>query len=150
MTSIGFRGTEDERFWKKVIKSDNGCWEWIGGKNPDGYGSFGLAGGKVTSAHRWSYEKSIGPIPNGLTIDHICRNRACVNPDHLECVSFIENILRGTGWTAINKRKGTCPAGHEYDKTNNRGSRICSECARAQRLSWYYRNKNKKEIDNAR
>jgi hypothetical protein len=94
---------EAARFWSKVTKSPNpdGCWTWTGARTTDGYGRFSITvePGRYrhVKAHRWSYEHTIGPIPDGLTIDHHdqrCRNRACVNPDHLEPVTRTENIRR--------------------------------------------------------
>jgi len=110
------------------------CWKWTGSLNPDGYGVFYLGSERVT-AHRWFYELIVGPIPTGLVIDHLCRNRACSRPSHLEPVTAKENILRGVGPTAINAAKTHCPKGHEYTVGNTgagaRGSRYCRACHRA-------------------
>lgn len=81
----------EERFWSHVDASGD-CWEWNG--RSDEYGRFGL-NGKVLLAHRFVWELLVGPIPDGMTIDHLCRNRYCVNPGHLEVVSGTENIRRG-------------------------------------------------------
>ena len=128
-----------DRFASKVRKTE-GCWEWIGGKSSNGYGSFQLPRtGRGTkqrrvSAHRFSYEMLVGPIPEGLTIDHLCRNRACVNPAHLEPVTGRVNTLRSTNICAGNARKIACPRGHPFDETNtyNRpgAARGCRECNR--------------------
>jgi len=83
----------DKRFWSKVKKTE-GCWEWLSRINRDGYGAFRV-NKQVRSAHRVAYELLIGPIPEELTLDHLCRNRACVNPSHLEPVSRGDNIRRG-------------------------------------------------------
>lgn len=122
-----------DRFAEKIALTDNGCIEWIGGLQGQGYGQF-FAGrvdreqtGKI-AAHRWSYEYHVGPIPPGLQIDHLCRNRRCVNPEHLEPVTAQENIARSLG----NGRKTHCPAGHPYDVANTYtppgGGRICRTC----------------------
>lgn len=115
------RKPESERFWDKVDKSGD-CWEWTAYKL-QGYGRFGVGGrrengGRIVYAHRWAYEALVGPIPDGLTLDHLCRNRACVNPDHLEPVTGATNSLRGESPAAVNARKTNCPKGHEYTAEN--------------------------------
>lgn len=83
----------------------NGCWLWKRGKSKAGYGQLGQ-GGKVVYAHRYFYEKQKGPLTPGMTLDHLCRVRACVNPDHLEEVTRGENVRRGYRWPK-NKAHGT-------------------------------------------
>jgi hypothetical protein len=122
------RPTAIERFWARVLIGD-GCWLWNGPKNSKGYIQFASASG--TLAHRFAYEYFNGPIPHGMTIDHLCRNRGCVNPDHLEAVSNRDNVLRGIGQTAINARKTHCKRGHAFTADNirhYRGRRVCLNC----------------------
>lgn len=94
------RLTQDERFWQKVERTDS-CWLWLGAKNDKGYGQLCRTGARngeparLIYAHRVSYELMIGLIPEGLVIDHLCRNASCVNPAHLEAVTFTENVRRG-------------------------------------------------------
>lgn len=121
----------DRRFWEKVRKGE--CWEWTGCITNRGYGLF-QDGKKLRSVHRWSYERFIGQIPDGLTIDHLCRNRACVRPDHLEPVSARENVLRGIGISAENARKTECLRGHPLSGDNlylYQGKRHCRACRAA-------------------
>jgi hypothetical protein len=123
-----------DRFWAKVDKTTGGCWLWTGALNPKGYGRFN--GGvdllnRNYYAHRFSYEVVIGLIPDGLTIDHLCRVRHCVNPEHLQAVPHRVNLLRGDTVIAANAAKSTCPDGHAHDLLDSRGSRVCSICQRA-------------------
>jgi hypothetical protein len=100
-----------------------------------GYGAF-MVGGRNVRVHRWAYETLVGPIPDGLVIDHLCRVRNCVNPDHLEPVTHRENIRRGEAG-AWNRVKTHCPQGHEYTPENTRYSgttRNCRECQRIRNL----------------
>ena len=118
---------------------DNGCWEWTAAKTSEGYGAIGKGSREegTVLAHRVMYEALVGPIPNGLVIDHLCRNRGCVNPTHMEPVTTRENILRGEGLTAQQARRTHCPAGHSYASKNSRGDRICLTCIYAQRKGRY-------------
>lgn len=126
------QGTAEERFWPKVDRSRgaDACWLWTGARTGPGrtYGSF-LYEGRNARAHRVAYTLVNGPIPDGLTIDHLCRVRLCVNPSHLEAVTNHENLLRGEGFVANNSRKTHCPQGHPYDiNEGNRKHRGCSRC----------------------
>jgi len=119
--------TVDERFWSKVRKTET-CWLWTASKTWDGYGQF-ARDGRLVKAHRWSWEQLRGPIPDGLVIDHLCRVRACVKPDHMEVVTIRENTNRGR---SANRDKTCCPAGHSYAGdnlyVNPDGERICRAC----------------------
>jgi hypothetical protein len=121
----------EERFWAKVHKTDT-CWLWTGGKSPNGYGHFSdrpWQGG----AHRWAYEHLVGPIPSGLCLDHLCRVRHCVRPEHLEPITQRENLLRGRTLQAANRAKTHCIHGHPFDDENTliyREHRYCRTCHR--------------------
>ena len=119
------------RFWPKVDKSE-GCWNWTAAGNGTGYGVF-WDGKKNVLAHRFSYEMHAeSEIPEGLVIDHLCRNRSCIRPDHLEVVTQRVNLLRGETITADQVLRTHCPQGHVYDELNTiirRGKRECRTCA---------------------
>lgn len=117
------------RFWAKVDTSGE-CWTWLAYISPDGYGRF-LVDGSMRVAHRVAYELVIGPIPDGLVMDHLCRNRACVRPEHLEAVTQGTNLSRSPLMGAANTSKTHCPSGHPYDAGNTRRSgarRHCRAC----------------------
>ena len=117
-----------ERFWSKVKKTES-CWEWKGAKSSTGYGNFSVKY-KQHGAHRFAWELLRGPVPEGMTLDHICKNRGCVNPEHMEVVSRGENSRRGIAQRA---RVLKCRAGHWYTPENTyvtpSGDRRCRECA---------------------
>ena len=138
--AIGKRhGTMLERFNRFVMPvTESGCHLWVGSLT-GGYGYIGDENGKKEEAHRFAYEQAKGPIPEGLQLDHLCRVRCCVNPDHLEPVTNKVNCLRGIGFVAVNARKTHCRKGHPYHGENlllrpngYRRCRTCDSLARAQ------------------
>lgn len=131
------------RFWAKVEKTPT-CWNWTG-SNIEGYGQF-YNEGVNWLAHRLSYALHMGNLPaKGMVTDHLCRNRCCVNPEHLEIVTNKENVLRGEGVTAINAKRIACRQGHPYDDANlaiNRnGGRRCRKCSALRTAEYYQRKK---------
>lgn len=132
-----------DRFWSKVDKTD-GCWLWTGTVNWAGYGQFRY-GARLIMAHRWAYEEMVGPIAEGLVIDHLCRTPTCVNPSHLEPVTERENIVRGVGPSAQNAGKTHCIRGHPFDEDNTYrtpvGDRGCKMCRAAAMRLFYDRQK---------
>lgn len=142
-----------ERFWAKIDKNGpipdisdplitspaTPCWEWTAARNSDtGYGAFVSPPprkGKTAQAHRIMYMEVFGPVADGMHIDHMCRNRGCVNPEHLRCVTHQENILAGATVPAMRAKITHCPQGHEYTPENTevskRRQRHCKTCRRA-------------------
>lgn len=120
-----------EQFWAKVDKTGD-CWLWTAACNPKGYGKFRATG----TAHRIAYIDLVGPIPEGMELDHLCRVRNCVNPDHLEPVTSAENTLRGDSFAGRHARQTSCLRGHPFDTRNTRlyrGRRVCRACERLRR-----------------
>lgn len=139
--------TNEQRFWPKVDRSGHpsGCWIWTGARIRTGYGRFHDVNiRKVVYAHRWSYERFVGQIPDGLQIDHLCKNTSCVNPQHLEPVTCRENLMRSSGPSSIAAKKTHCVNGHIYDHENTyywNGERRCRACGRANHRKKENRNK---------
>lgn len=132
------RRTPEDRFWPKVDATGD-SWEWTAKLDNTGYGRFTVRRGKTIAAHRFAYEVLVGPIPEGLQLDHLCRRRNCLNPDHLEPVTAQINVLR----SGVSKKRGArthCRAGHPYSADNvvhvapspgrPEGGRTCRACAR--------------------
>jgi len=147
---MGKRTPAEPRFWAKVRKTE-GCWYWTGTRNPGGYGLFWPTRTTIC-AHRFAYELLVGPIPEGMTLDHECHNqdsscpggtscqhRACVRPSHLVPRSNGENQHRSSRTHAArNAAKTHCPQGHPYDELNTRhepGGRRCRACHRTRQAA---------------
>lgn len=139
MTTPAFDHKTISRFWTKVdqngpLWNDTPCWVWIGTVNNAGYGRHHTNNGSV-AAHRYSYLLQKGEIPKGLQIDHLCRNKRCINPQHLEAVTGRVNLLRAPTFQAMNAAKTHCCNGHEFTSENTAialadGSRVCRMCKR--------------------
>ncbi|MAX33707.1 MAG: hypothetical protein CME72_11665 [Halomonadaceae bacterium] len=132
----------DERFLEKVSVDESGCWLWNGYVDRKGYGVFGVSSKETHKAHRYSYRLHVGEVPEGKQLDHLCRVRHCVNPDHLEPVTNRENTIRGV---KARPRATHCRRGHEFTQDNTyyhpkTGRRECREC----RLAAFRRNRKRK------
>lgn len=138
-----------DRFWEKISPipfptfGTDGCWVWTGATTSKGYGSFLISARKTDApqvtgvTHKMTYEKAFGEIEPDeevrVVVDHLCRNRACCNPNHLEAVKEPINVARGISPSARNRQKTTCPKGHPYDDSNTiiyRKKRYCKACKR--------------------
>lgn len=131
----------ERRLWLRVGITPSGCWEWIGSTSR-GYGRIRDEDGKGWPVHRLVYTRLVGPVQEPLQLDHLCRNRACCNPEHLEPVTPRVNTLRGESLQAQNAVKTHCPKGHPYEgdnllvrvnKTHRNGHRCCRACGRLRR-----------------
>lgn len=140
------RTPAEPRFWAKVDKSGE-CWEWTASLKPNGYGSF-VFEGRTWYAHRLAYTLARGEIPHGLQLDHLCRNRACVNPDHLEPVTCRVNLLRGETLTAARAAQTHCVNGHEFTPATTyikpNGCRNCIPCQLARNEAVRRRQRERK------
>lgn len=130
-----------KRFMDKVSVLPGGCWEWTGGRFTHGYGVFWLDG-KQRRAHRVLYVWTYGELGDGDDLDHLCRNRWCVNPEHLEVVTRRENVLRGIGPTAENAKKKISSSGHPLDYEDDRGWRGSKKDRAAASKRYYERNRD--------
>lgn len=123
--------TPEESFDARTMKSEaTGCWLWTGYVDPKGYGVIGVGNRRLMKAHRYSYERFKEAIPAGMQLDHLCRVRHCVNPEHLEPVTNRENVVRGN---AARPKATHCKHGHEFTTGNTyfhpkRGTRHCRAC----------------------
>lgn len=142
----------DDRFWAKVNRNGpipehrpnlGPCWQWTASIKKNGYGQFNADGhNRIVRAHRYAYEAMNGPIPAGYDLDHLCRNRACVNPAHLEPVTRRVNLLRGETNGGIVSRTGRCLRGHDlsdprniYWRKDRPGKWNCLACLRERRTA---------------
>ena len=133
-----------DRLMKKVEKRGT-CWVWTGSLNFNGY-AMTTIGGRQTVAHRALYELLVDNVPEGLVLDHLCRLRSCVNPDHLEPVTPRTNVLRGKGVVARSAERQTCFYGHPLvPRTDDHPRRYCKVC-NAERMAWQ-RSSERESVD---
>lgn len=128
-----------ERLLARSVRDENGCLRWTGALDGKGYGRIYLGGGKagarITGTHQAAYREWVGPIPDGMEIDHLCKVTDCLEPTHLEAVTHRENILRSDNFAGRFARQTHCKYGHEFTPENTyvplkRGGRHCRECHR--------------------
>ena len=149
-----------ERFHSKYEVADDGCWLWTATLGHTGYAIFHIES-RDALAHRWAYEQFVGPVPDGLELDHLCHtrdgtcpggtsccHRRCVNPEHLEPVTARENVRRGKSFAAVHAAKTHCVNGHLFDEENTLvlgdGGRRCKACRREISRRWWAKRSTKK------
>ena len=136
-------------FWSKVDKTET-CWLWLGYTNKDGYGEYKSDFLTTRLAHRIAFGLDTGQLPKDLQLDHLCRNRHCVNPDHLEAVTGLVNTRRSNvGLHELSKTE--CPHGHPYDEENtlhSGGKRFCRTCKRTRNREWHAKKRAKERDKN--
>lgn len=140
-------------------KTEGGCWLWTGARSGSGRGNFmpdGRRSGKrrMVYAHRFAYELLVGPVPEGLELDHLCRIPLCVNPEHLEAVTHQENVHRGIAPSAVNARKTHCRRGHPLSGMNlyiepGTGGRRCVICRNLGNRRRYHLHRGQAWLDPA-
>lgn|SRR6185312_10714507 len=133
--------------------TESGCWIWLLSQTANGYASGNFKGKRRSSVHRWIYEETKGPIPEGMHIDHLCRVRCCINPAHLEAVTPKENVHRGIGVCSVNAHKTHCINGHPFSGDNlkiRKTGRYCFAChLERQRKNRLLAKTNKGVFENA-
>jgi hypothetical protein len=132
------------RVESRLVYTESGCWEWTGAI-VNGYGQAKI-GHRLRGVHRFSYEHHVGPVPAGLEIDHLCKNKRCCNPAHLEAVTHRENVLRGESPSAKYARATHCKHGHEWTPENtgrDGSSRRCLTCKRKRQIEYKRRRKER-------
>lgn len=148
---MGTRPVTAMRRWalKVELPTDpDGCWLWTGHRSADGYGNFKEETNTKSRAHRFGYERFVGPIPKGLTLDHLCRVRHCVNPAHLEAVTTAENSRRGYWAARTHCKRGHPLSGDNLGRDQSRSnSRFCRRC-KADGTMRYRRSKQAREVKN--
>lgn len=128
----------EDKLWRKIVVVED-CWEWMGALDMNGYGRLAIEG-KQKYAHKLMYEMERGPVPDGLELDHLCRNPRCVKPAHLEAVTHRENCLRGFGVGALAAKLTHCPKGHPLDGKREK-QRYCLACHRERSVVYRARRK---------
>lgn len=132
---------------KVEISPESGCWIWQGRLDDSGYGRFATRDRAFSAlAHRAAYELLVERVANGMQLDHLCRNRACYNPEHLEVVTARENVMRGESITARLARADRCAKGHRYPAGQVVGRRRCDECYRESKRRWRRNHRARKAV----